>query len=202
MFRHSVTCTEAINGEFAVSDDDGQDVVEVVRHAAGQASDGAHSLRLSKLVLETTGFSDVLCYGEDAGGAIDVDSLSRHVGFADLARLGAQSGIESATHARVFELLKQFRAIESVNPDSEFRRTATDDIAALEAEHLQKCVIDIDVTSVGEGTNRDRKRTRAESLGEKILTIAPVAPKKKENNQDEDEIQSISKSGGKILAGF
>ena len=41
-----------LSGELAVAADRGQQVVEVVRHAAGELADGLHLLRLPQLALE------------------------------------------------------------------------------------------------------------------------------------------------------
>jgi hypothetical protein len=50
---------EAVEGHLAESDDGGQQVVEVVRDAAGQLSDGFHLLRLPELLLEPLQLGDV-----------------------------------------------------------------------------------------------------------------------------------------------
>ena len=45
--------------QFAVPENHGQQIVEVVRHAAGQPSDGFHLLRLLILLLQRAAFGDV-----------------------------------------------------------------------------------------------------------------------------------------------
>ena len=47
-----VSFSETVEGELAVAADRGQQVVEVVRHAAGELADGLHLLCLAQLVLE------------------------------------------------------------------------------------------------------------------------------------------------------
>ena len=50
---------EPVERHLAESDDGGQQVVEVVRDAAGQLSDSFHLLRLPELLLEPLQFGDV-----------------------------------------------------------------------------------------------------------------------------------------------
>ena len=45
--------------QLAVAENHGQQVVEVVRHAAGQPADGLHLLRLLELLLQRAAFGDV-----------------------------------------------------------------------------------------------------------------------------------------------
>ena len=51
--------TEALEQELGVAGDDHQEVVEVVRDAAGEAADGFHFLRLAELLLQRARFGDV-----------------------------------------------------------------------------------------------------------------------------------------------
>ena len=55
----SIAGLEILQHQLAVPQNDGQQVVEVVRHAAGQLSDGFHLLRLLILRLEGPAFGDV-----------------------------------------------------------------------------------------------------------------------------------------------
>ena len=58
----------AAGGELAVPDDDGQEIVEVVRHAAREVTDRLHLLRLPKLHLAFELFGDVPLHGHIADG--------------------------------------------------------------------------------------------------------------------------------------
>ena len=51
-WRRSWLVLEAVDQELAVAGDRGQEVVEVVRDAAGEAADRLHLLRLAQLRLE------------------------------------------------------------------------------------------------------------------------------------------------------
>ena len=54
---------EAFEKKFRVAGDDHQQIVEVVRDAAGEAADGFHLLRLAQLLLERAALGDV--FGEE-----------------------------------------------------------------------------------------------------------------------------------------
>src|SRR5206468_3997553 len=71
----------------AVAHDDGEQVVEVVRDAAGQTADHFHFLGLAQLFLE------VLVLGDVGPGAHDFHRLA--VGVADQAALAANPAIRS-----------------------------------------------------------------------------------------------------------
>src|SRR5881296_3238373 len=51
---------ELIGHHLAVSENEGKQVIKVVRHTAGQASDSLHFLRLSKPLTQLTTFGDLL----------------------------------------------------------------------------------------------------------------------------------------------
>ena len=71
---------ELARGELAEAEDDGEQVVEVVRHAAGEQADGLHLLRLAQLLLEALPRGRVLHHGDAVEG--------RAVGVADEANGG------------------------------------------------------------------------------------------------------------------
>ena len=50
---------EVVDDHLRVAQDHGQDVVEVVRDSSGEAPDGLHLLRLTKLLLEPLPVTDV-----------------------------------------------------------------------------------------------------------------------------------------------
>ena len=52
----------------AVAADDGEQVVEVVGHAAGQAADGLHLLRLAELLLQLAALGDIDSDAAQVGG--------------------------------------------------------------------------------------------------------------------------------------
>ena len=61
--RHSAGLAAELVGihehQFGVAAHDGQEVVEIMRHAAGELADGFHLLRLAELGLQPAAFGDV-----------------------------------------------------------------------------------------------------------------------------------------------
>ena len=51
----------ALEHHLAVPTDDGEQVIEIMRDAAGKVADGLHLLRLPQLVFELLLLGDVLC---------------------------------------------------------------------------------------------------------------------------------------------
>src|SRR6266446_441089 len=62
---------EVVEEDLGVSADDGEEIVEVVGDAAGEAADGFHFLRLTELIFEDAALGDVFGDGfEDVGGFV------------------------------------------------------------------------------------------------------------------------------------
>ena len=75
--------------EFAIADDDGEKIVEVVRHAAGELAHGLHLLRLGEFGLQRLLFGDVHQIEHDlplAGMGLANSSAMRSSPLADLGR--------------------------------------------------------------------------------------------------------------------
>ena len=66
--RERIARREPVDASPAVADDDRQQVVEVVRDAAGQPADGFHLLGLAKSLLQTFPFADVAGNAQAATG--------------------------------------------------------------------------------------------------------------------------------------
>ena len=83
---------DAFEQEFGVSRDDREQVVEVMRDAAGEASDGFHLLRLAELLLQGAAFGDVLGEQfEEDGVAIVAEGASGERTLMELLSLRTQS---------------------------------------------------------------------------------------------------------------
>ena len=67
--------------QFEVAADHLQEIVEIVRHAAGQVADGLHPLGPAKLIL------GILAFGDVAGGADDAVDLPLDVAHRNQDRL-------------------------------------------------------------------------------------------------------------------
>ena len=63
-----VSRRELSRGELAEAEDDGEQVVEVVRHAPGEQADGLHLLRLAQLLFEPLPRGRVLHHGDPLEG--------------------------------------------------------------------------------------------------------------------------------------
>ena len=61
--QQRIALVEIFEQHLGVTADDHQKIIEVVRHAACQPSDGLHFLRLTKLVFQSAPFGDIL--GDD-----------------------------------------------------------------------------------------------------------------------------------------
>jgi len=61
---------ELVAEEFRVADDDGQEIVEIVRDAAGELADHLHLLRLHKLFFSFLAFGKVVDDPDEDGFAI------------------------------------------------------------------------------------------------------------------------------------
>ena len=83
--------------DLAAPEDDGQQVVEVVRHAAGQAGHGAEPLGLVELLEHALALGDVLGHGQDARdrSLVVEQRRRRHRQLAALRRRGP--GLEIGT---------------------------------------------------------------------------------------------------------
>ena len=57
---------QAVQDQLAVAGDDGQQIIEIVRHAAGQHADRFHLLRLPQLIFQLAAAGDVHHDGEPA----------------------------------------------------------------------------------------------------------------------------------------
>ena len=74
MARTSVRRQFGHQGERRIALDDHEEIVEIVRHAAGELADGVHFLRLAKLLLEQALLGDVVaedCHAGDLAAAGD-----------------------------------------------------------------------------------------------------------------------------------
>jgi hypothetical protein len=72
--RRSIVSAAAATAA-AVAHDDGQHVVEVVRHAAGEPSQGLHLLPLPQLLLEAALVRDVAGVHEEAADAGGIEQI-------------------------------------------------------------------------------------------------------------------------------
>src|SRR5574340_1751780 len=90
-------------GEVAIAQDDGEQVVKVVRNAAGKASDGFHLLGLAELIGDALLVGDVLNDGDDTGG---VARIAADQGGGEaygkartvLAKVGAKTFMGASAH--------------------------------------------------------------------------------------------------------
>ena len=72
-----ISLRQVLEHQFAVTVDDGEHVVEVVRHAAGQTTHALQLLGLCQLLLEGPAFGDLVGHREEARHAVQVDRLRR-----------------------------------------------------------------------------------------------------------------------------
>ncbi len=65
---------QSAQGDLAVTDDDGEQVVEVVGHAAGQLADDLHLLSLAELLLQPVPFRQIDPHPDQAGSPAHEES--------------------------------------------------------------------------------------------------------------------------------
>ena len=75
--------------ELAVAGDDGQQIIEIVRHAAGQHPDSLHFLRLTKLVFKLAASGDVAEHHQVRRQAAEMGVVQGHFYVDDAAGAGA-----------------------------------------------------------------------------------------------------------------
>ena len=102
-----------------VANDDAQQIVEVVRHAAGQLADRLHPLGLDKPLLGPLAFGDVVANQEQAGLASGLDVFSRNQEIELLAALGPEFRLETPDRAVLRDLLDETDSLAWVDPDFE-----------------------------------------------------------------------------------
>ena len=80
---------EAVQDELAVAGDDGQQVIEIVRHAAGQHPHGFHLLRLAELLFQAAAAGNVVQDGQFGPATSELDVVNRHFHVEAAVLVGA-----------------------------------------------------------------------------------------------------------------
>ncbi len=84
-----VVFTQLVEHVLRVREDHREDVVEVVRDAAGEATDRLHLLCVPQLLLDATGARHVECDAEHAAPSVHHERVDRDVDVEDRAVLAA-----------------------------------------------------------------------------------------------------------------
>ena len=87
-WRFGSSWWRVVQDELAVAGDDGEQVVEVVRDAAGQHADGFHFLRLPELLLQLHPSGDIHQDGKLGGLAAVLDIVERDFDLDGTPRFG------------------------------------------------------------------------------------------------------------------
>ena len=92
---------KVIAQHLVVSQDDGEEIVEIVGHSAGEAADGLHFLRMEKLIFQGDAFGGT--FG-DASFQFFVDAVDLFFGGAPLGDFARQGEIRPRHLRRDWEV--------------------------------------------------------------------------------------------------
>ena len=151
----------------------GEDVVEVVRHAAGEAADRLHALRVLQLRLEPLVLGDVVREGDDAGAPVALDELERVDGVEGAPVARAHAHLELAGEARG-DGVAEARELGRVERDADLVEGLADDLLALEPEDAQVAVADVDEMVVLEVDDADDDGAVVKHRREQVLLLAQL----------------------------
>src|SRR5205085_209362 len=93
--------------QLTVADDGRQQIVKIVRDAAGEPADGLHLLRLHELLFKLFALSNVIRRGEDTLLVIEGDDFRRGQGNAHLTALDAALDFDIAYRALLVKNLPE-----------------------------------------------------------------------------------------------
>ena len=154
-----------------VAEDDGEDVVEIVRHAGGEAADGFHFLRLAQFVFEPHPLGDVLEDEEIIGCAAELeifrgDERLRAFRPARVRMLAAKSRT-----ARAASRVRRARmpAISVAPPRADL---PGQHVFARGADEFEKTRVGIEEIGSLRSLDRHRHRAAVESFGKTLLGTA------------------------------
>ena len=106
-------------GQFAVSNDYPEHVVEVVRHPGRQPPYRLHLLGLEEFLLQLCRFGYVVRNRQDAGFIVELDALSCDFHQPDLSGFCSKANLDRCGMFMALDLVKHQTALLRIGPDIE-----------------------------------------------------------------------------------
>ena len=180
--RAAVAGRRTVHQHVAVADDDRQQVVEIVRDAAGETADRFELLRLPELILArlqralgALPIGDVAEQADQAGRIGEHDARERRDALPHFARFRPQPDFD-VVEDRVFaQIGDDDVAILRVGPYVQFLGGVPDHLVARAADQVQPARVDVDIAAFLERRDGDRHRARVEHLGEARRAVGQLA---------------------------
>ncbi len=133
-----------------------EDVVEIVRHAAGEPADRLHFLRLPQLTLELLALRDVLEVEEKMRLTGERDDFSGQKAGARLARAGQPLHLDIAEDTPGSELRQHLLPLLVAPPDAQLVAGAVDRLGPVHAKQPQQAFVHLDPAGVGQPADGHR----------------------------------------------
>ena len=165
-----VVRAEVLKQQIAVARDHGQEVVEVVGDASGQATDRFHLLRLAQLSLEPPRLGDIVHERQHAGLAAQRHELEGSEDVAAAAIPGPNGGVQVLSDPRC-ELPDHARPIRRIGPEAQFECRSPQDLLAGAANHAEKRRVGVQEPLIVECGDRDADGAGLAHLGEPLFGL-------------------------------
>src|ERR1035438_8430535 len=116
--RQTIILRNLVRCQFCISQNHGQNVVQLVSNPTGQTAKGLHLLRLEDMGFTAFGVGNVLDDRQHGGCLFKLNEIGRDDGFQYLPRLGPEWCLEICGPTVGLQLAQKMTAVRWINPDA------------------------------------------------------------------------------------